>query len=79
MIGGEYFPYPGDIRFFVLPHRAAFCIAYLSTVNTGWHHEKIVPGILAIRPVCPGFLSDFNISKENAVMEKQNMRNIIIR
>lgn len=27
----------------------------LRMVNTGWHHEQIVPDILAYRLKCPGF------------------------
>lgn len=67
MIGGEYFPDPGNTRFFM--HRPANgdmlqqhagraadrkeifpvrCIQAESIVNTGWHHENIVPDILEI-------------------------------
>lgn len=42
--GGEHFPDPGNVFLFILR-----CVSNVSpdfTVNTGWHHENIVPDIL---------------------------------
>ena len=60
MIGGGHFPINGICLFF----------CYLSMVNTGWHHENIVPDILKDKSECPGFFTFLESFKRKKMLKE---------
>ena len=69
VIGGEYFPDPGNTFFYRK--------GWLSMVNTGWHHENIVPGILANTSKCPGFLiGNVHTAERDGIYGKTNLPHV---